>query len=67
MSGRDDLVMAPASPGAWQPPPEREWLAGHVIRPPVLAWQTGTLLSARLIGCDETAARALPGDRKSVV
>ncbi|WP_458766796.1 c-type cytochrome [Cupriavidus basilensis] len=61
MSGRDDLVMAQAGPGAWQPPPEREWLAGHVIRPPVLAWQTGTLRSARLIDCDETAARAVPG------
>ncbi|MHA7684263.1 c-type cytochrome [Cupriavidus sp. PET2-C1] len=61
MSGRDDLVMAQAGPGAWQPPPEREWLTGHVIRPPVLAWQTGTLRSARLIDCDETAARALPG------
>ena len=61
MSGRDDLIMAQAGPGAWQPPPEREWLAGHVVRPPVLAWQTGTLLSARLIDCDETAARAVPG------
>ncbi|MFJ1253245.1 c-type cytochrome [Cupriavidus sp. CuC1] len=61
MSGRDDLVMAQAGPAAWQPPPERERLAGHVIRPPVLAWQTGTLRSARLIDCDEAAARALPG------
>src|SRR5207253_2524036 len=60
MSGRDDLVMAQAGLAAWQPPPERQWLAGHVIRPPVLAWHAGALCSARLIDCDDAAARAVP-------
>ncbi|MDF3885363.1 c-type cytochrome [Cupriavidus basilensis] len=61
MSGRDQLVIGQDSVTAWQPPPERQWLAGHVIRPPVLEWHAGSLRSARLLGCDEAAARALPG------
>ncbi|MGO4578456.1 c-type cytochrome [Cupriavidus sp. 2TAF22] len=61
MSGRDEIVAGQAGAAPWMPPEAADCLACHMVRPPQLAWQADTLRSARLVDCDEAAARAVAG------